>query len=82
MTTLADRLSRIARLVGCIERSTDDPQVLVAARCILDEVTGAKREIAGRSALRVEPTQGRATGRFKGRSHEAATLPLGGTCNA
>ena len=47
MTTLADRLSRMQRLVGCIERSTDDPEVLVAARCILDEVLGAQREIEG-----------------------------------
>ena len=47
MSTLERRLSRIERLVGCIERSTDDPQVLVAARCILDEVTGAEREIEG-----------------------------------
>ena len=57
MTTLADRLSRMQRLVGCIERSTADPQVLVAARCILDEVTGAEREIEG-GVERQEPDRG------------------------
>ena len=40
MTTLVDRLKRCQRLVGCIERTTDHPQVLVAARVLAGKLHG------------------------------------------
>ena len=75
MTTLPDKIARCQRLASAAERTATNWTSRVAARLLQDALLEIEREIAGRSALRVEPSQGHATGRFKRRSHEAATLP-------
>ena len=72
MTTLSDKIRRCRRLAGAAERTAGGWPCRVAVRLLQDALLEIEREIEGRPSLRVEPSQGRATGRFKGRSTDTA----------